>query len=57
MRHTEDDRKAFNLEEDIRAREEKTAKWLADNPDVGVLNGFKYYRVIDGEMVFVEIYS
>ena len=61
MRHTEEDRKAFwedkKIAEQVKAREEKTAKWLADNPDVGVLNEFKYYRVINNEIVFVEKYS
>ena len=54
MAHTEADRIAFNLAMKKRDYQEAIAKWLKANPDVGVLNGDRYYRTINGETVMVN---
>ena len=35
-------------------RSEAIAQWLRANPEIGVLNGGKYYRLVDNEVVFLE---
>ena len=37
-----------------KAHAKKVAEWLAANPDVGVLNGGKYYKVVDNSIVTVN---
>ena len=51
MSHTDADRIAFNKATKARAYRNAIAKWLKANPDVGVLNGDKYYRTINGQTV------
>ena len=53
MSHTEEDRKAYI--KDVAATEKKKAieKWLQANPEIGTLNGGKYYKFVDGEQVAV----
>ena len=59
MRSTEEDRKAFYKDQEtIKQAEtdaedaERIQEWLNVNPEVGVLNNGKYYRIVDGKTVF-----
>ena len=54
MRASEQDRVANNKAWAEEAQNEKVAKWLADNPQIGVLNGPRYYVMEDGEIKYVE---
>ncbi len=35
-------------------RIEAIAQWLQSNPEIGVLNGGKFYKIVDNEVVFLE---
>ena len=43
MSHTESDRKAFYSDKAKQAEKEAVAKWLSENPEIGVLNGGQFY--------------
>lgn len=51
--HTESDRKAFYQVVTSENKKEAIKKWLSENPHIGVLNGGKYYKVENNEMVLV----
>ena len=57
MRHTEADRKAFNDVRIANDRKKSVAEWLANNPEIGVLNNGTYYKFVDGEMVTVAEFA
>jgi hypothetical protein len=57
MRHSEADRKAFNIYEAKKAYAAKIAAWLAANPEIGELNSGKFYKYIGNEIVEVEALS
>ena len=50
----EADRKSNLAARSAKAHAEKVAKWLAANPEIGVLNGGKYYKILEGEVVSVK---
>jgi len=58
MRNSDADRTAFYLDQASinaeNARRERVVAWLNANPEIGVLNGNKYYIMEDGEQVFVS---
>ncbi len=54
MSHTDADRIAFNKATKARAYTDAITKWLKANPDIGVLNGDKYYRTINGQTVTAD---
>ena len=35
-------------------RSEAVTQWLRSNPEIGVLNGGKFYKIVDNELVFLE---
>ena len=35
-------------------RSRAIAQWLRAHPEIGVLNGGKFYKIVDNEMVFLE---
>jgi len=37
-----------------KAHDTAIAEWLQDNPDVGILNGGKYYRVVNNEVLYIQ---
>jgi len=54
MSHSEQDRKAFNSSLALTNRKKAVAEWLKANPEIGALNGGKYYRVINGQAIPVQ---
>jgi len=52
--YTQEDRMADRAYFANKAREEAIAKWLQENPQVGVLNSGKYYIYPDGH-TYTEI--
>ncbi len=52
--YTHEDRMADLAGAANKAREEAIAKWLQENPQVGVLNSGKYYMYPDGH-TYTEI--
>jgi len=52
--HTEQDRMAYNNDLAYFAHEKAVTEWLDNNPDIGVLNGGKYYRIAAGQAVPVK---
>jgi hypothetical protein len=55
MSHSETDRQAFHADVAAKDRAQSIAEWLARNPDIGVLNGDRYYRIVDGQQVAVPV--
>lgn len=53
MAHTETDRKAFNDTRLANEHNEKVTAWLARNPEIGALNGGKYYKIVASKTVSV----
>ena len=55
MSHTEQDRKAFYQVVTEDNEEEAIEKWLAENPQIGVLNGKyrKFYKIENNQMILV----
>ncbi len=51
---TERDRQAFNRDQAKQEEQKAIAKWLADNPAVGVLNINQYYIVRNNEVQLIE---
>ena len=52
--HTEQDRSAYNADIAKEAETDRTNKWLALNPRIGVLNGGKYYIIESRETVYIN---
>jgi hypothetical protein len=52
--NTEADRKDFWESQKNINHKKAIAKWLSENPSIGVLNGGKYYKVVEGQMVNVK---
>jgi len=50
---TEADRKAFYRDQAAKAHKEAVSKWLSENPEIGELNGSKYYRIENGQQIMV----
>lgn len=53
--HTEQDRQAYYRDIEKARQEKLIENWLAENPQVGVLNGGKYYvNTSEGNQIFVK---
>lgn len=37
-----------------KAHDKAIAEWLQNNPEVGTLNGGKYYRVVNNEVLYIQ---
>jgi hypothetical protein len=51
MSHNESDRRAFNETRINNEHADKVAEWLKANPEIGVLNGGQYYKIVNGQTV------
>tara|TARA_R110000851_G_scaffold22894_2_gene67583 strand:- start:6065 stop:6250 length:186 start_codon:yes stop_codon:yes gene_type:complete len=49
----EESRKAFRKDATYNAHHQAVTKWLQANPQIGFLNGGKYYKIVDGKTVNV----
>lgn len=50
----EENRLAWHRDQASNKRKEVISKWLHDNPEIGSLNGGKFYKIENGEQVFVK---
>ena len=50
----EENRKDFNKRIVINDHRRAVMEWLRKNPEIGSLNGGKYYRIVDGKTVMVK---
>ncbi len=55
--YTQEDRMADQAYFANKAREEAIAKWLQENPQVGVLNSGKFYIIVNDEPKYIEAFS
>jgi len=53
----EENRVAFQDDLKKAAHKKALTKWLRDNPEIGELNGGKYYKMVDSEVVYLEALS
>ena len=57
MAHTEADRKAFNQHQEQVSYKRAVTEWLREYPQVGELNGGKFYIFKDGQQVEVNVFA
>jgi hypothetical protein len=50
----EENRKAFADAKAEAEHKQKVKQWLRDNPEIGVLNGPKYYRFVNNVEIAVK---
>jgi len=50
----ESNRILFQEDQQAIADKKAVANWLKDDPEIGVLNGPKYYKIVNGEVVYLE---
>tara|TARA_R110002020_G_scaffold73543_3_gene188648 strand:+ start:388 stop:570 length:183 start_codon:yes stop_codon:yes gene_type:complete len=53
MRNTNEDHNAWIKDQKEITQKAKVTEWLKANPEIGELNGGKFYKFEDGQQIFV----